>query len=241
MKRILLLVSAFLTVQALLAQMKEGTIVYERKVNMHRRITDEQMKAMVPEYRTNNYQLLFSDSISLFKAIAEENTPDPFNPAGRPVMIFKMSGDDGEQYRNFARAKLVESRPLGAKTYIIEDSIKQPEWKLTGERKSILNYSCRKATFQNQRGESIEAWYTESIPFPAGPENFTGLPGAILQADVNAGEIVFTATSVTPKVEKKEIQEPKKGKKITNSAFTKLMDEMMGSAGPGGERIIRRN
>src|SRR4028118_398902 len=205
MKKLLLSVTAFLIVHALLAQIREGIIVYERKVNMHLRMADEQMKAMVPEYRTSKYQLMFSDSSSLYKAVAEENAPDPFTPSGGPVMIFKMDGDDGEQYRNFAQAKLIESRPLGAKTYIIEDSIKQPAWKLTGETKSILNYTCKKATLQNERGQSIEAWYTESIPGPAGPENFTGLPGAILQADINAGEIVFTATRITPKVEKKEI------------------------------------
>jgi GLPGLI family protein len=57
--------------------------------------------------------------------------------------------------------------------------------------------------------------------------------------DLNKGETVFTALNVSDKVDKKEIQEPKKGKKITRQEFTKLMEEMMGNPGPGGGRVIR--
>ena len=32
------------------AQMKEGKISYERKINMHRNLPDPQMKSMVPEF-----------------------------------------------------------------------------------------------------------------------------------------------------------------------------------------------
>jgi hypothetical protein len=38
-------------------------------------------------------------------------------------MVFRMGADGSEQFRNFSQAKLIESRDLGAKTYIIEDSI----------------------------------------------------------------------------------------------------------------------
>jgi hypothetical protein len=63
MKKIIFSIAAFLTAQGLFAQMKEGLIVYERKVNMHRRITDEQMKAMMPEFRTSNYQLYLATAL----------------------------------------------------------------------------------------------------------------------------------------------------------------------------------
>ncbi len=239
MKKFMFSIAALLTAQVLFAQMKEGTIIYERKINMHRKITDEQMKAMIPEFRTSRHQLLFSDSTSRYKAVVEENAPDPFAPAGGGQVMIRMGADGSEQYRNFSEAKLIKSRELGAKTYIIEDSIKQQGWKLTDETKIILNYVCKKATRTNERGAEIEAWYAENFLTPAGPENFAGLPGAILQLDINKGEIVFTALSISDKVDKKEIHEPKKGKKITRAEFTKLMQDMMGNPGPGGNRVIR--
>jgi GLPGLI family protein len=111
MKKVLFTITAFLTAPILLAQVKEGTITYERKMNMHRRITDEQMKAMIPEFRISKYQLLFSDSTSIYKVVPEENTPDPFATGGNQVMV-RFDADGGQQYRNFTQAKNVESREL---------------------------------------------------------------------------------------------------------------------------------
>ncbi|MFN5252604.1 MAG: hypothetical protein ACK5BD_00595, partial [Chitinophagaceae bacterium] len=45
---------------AAIAQMKEGKISYERKINMHRFITDPEMKARIPEFRTDKFELLFT-------------------------------------------------------------------------------------------------------------------------------------------------------------------------------------
>ncbi len=49
--------------------MKAGAVIYERKINMHKTIQDEQMKAMIPEFRTSKHMLLFSDSISVYKMV----------------------------------------------------------------------------------------------------------------------------------------------------------------------------
>jgi GLPGLI family protein len=240
MKKILLSAAALLTITLVSAQIKEGTIIYERKINMHKRITDEQMKAMLPEFRTSKHQLLFSDSTSIYKAVPEENAPDPFAPGGGGGFVMRMGGgDNAEQYRNYSQAKAIESRELGAKTYLIEDTIKAQGWKLTDETATILNYPVKKATRQNERGQTIEAWYTESIPSPAGPEGFASLPGAILKVDISNGEIVFNAVSVTEKVNKNDIKEPKKGKKIGRPEFMKMMQESMGNPGSGGNRVIR--
>ena len=47
------------------AQMKEGKISYERKINMHRNLPDPQMKSMIPEFRTDKFELIFNESVSL--------------------------------------------------------------------------------------------------------------------------------------------------------------------------------
>jgi len=40
------------------AQTKQGTVIYERRVDVHRRMQDEQMKAMVPQFRTTKSELV---------------------------------------------------------------------------------------------------------------------------------------------------------------------------------------
>jgi GLPGLI family protein len=239
MKKILIAFTAMLSTFVVAAQLKEGTIIYERKIDMHKRIADEQMRAMMPQFRTSKHQLLFSDSTSIYKAVPEEEAPDPFaGGEGGARVMFRMAGGEGEQYRNFSQSKFVESRELGAKTYIIEDSIKQQPWKLSDETKTILNYTCKKATRTNDRSQVVEAWYTEAIPCPAGPEGFASLPGAILELNINNNEMVYSAVSVSDKVNKKDIKEPSKGKKVTRAEFAKLMQDAFGAPGPGG-RVIR--
>ena len=240
MKKILLSAAALVAINAVSAQIKEGVIVYERKMNLHRRITDEQIKAMMPEFKTSKHQLLFSDSTSIYKAVPEENVPDPFaSGEGGGVTMRMGGGENAEQYRNFSQAKAVESMQLGAKTYLIEDTIKAQSWKLTSETSTILNYPVRKATGQTDRGQTIDAWYTESIPSPAGPESFANLPGVILKVNINNGETVYTAISVTDKVNRNDIKEPKKGKKIDRAEFMKMMQESMFTPGAGSNRVIR--
>lgn len=262
---------AALSIGTATAQVKEGTVVYERKINMYKRIADEQMRAYMPEFRTSKHMLLFSDSTSIYKAVPEDEMPEPSEggAAGAPRVMFKMGGGDADElYKNFAISKSITQTELGAKTYIIEDSIRQQQWKLTDETKKIAGYNCRKAvTKQKQRlgvmkttitdGHSkttdssrsgagvqmteveVVAWYAEDLLSPVGPENNGGLPGVILQLDINKGETVFTALEVKNAVNKKELKEPSKGKKVTREAFTKMQMEMMGNMQGSGGRTIR--
>jgi GLPGLI family protein len=242
------------------AQQKEGTIVYQKRTNMHRTINNDQMKAMMPEFRDSKHQLLFSDSISVYKLIPEDEAPDPFSGGNGGGMVIRMGGgaDAGELFKNFALAKSIQSNEIGGKNFLITDSIKQPGWKLTDETKKIAGYTCYKATMKmpapvrrmmtistngNKTDSSsqattpkiidVAAWYTTSIPVPAGPDTYGQLPGAILEVDVDNGLSVITATEVKAAANKKELQEPKKGKVVTRAEYQKMLMEMMGGQGGG--------
>ncbi len=129
------------------AQQKEGTIVFERKINMHKTITDEQMRAMMPEFRTSKHLLLFSDSVSVYKAIPEDEAPDPFaGGGGGPRMTMRFGNDGGDLYKNFGQSKSVLTSELGGKNFLVVDSIKPQPWKLSMETKQILGQNCHKAT-----------------------------------------------------------------------------------------------
>jgi len=263
-KLILLLLLSVIAIINVCAQVKEGVITFERKINMHKRIQDEQMKAMMPEFRISKHLLLFSDSISLYKAITEDESPDPFDGGngGGIRMAFKMPGDGGEIYKNFSTDILIEQTELFSKTFIITDTIKKQSWKLTGDSKKILGHNCFKATtkqsmkvaggmFRRKGNESdsadkapelkdvvmdITAWFADDIISPVGPENNGGLPGAILMLDVNNGESTFTAIEIKPSVNKKDIKQPTKGKKVTREEFRNTVKEMMQNFGPPGGR-----
>jgi GLPGLI family protein len=90
---------------------------------------------------------------------------------------------------------------------------------------------------------TITAWYTPDIPVNQGPENYHGLPGLILE--VNDGTTVILCSKVVLNVkEKKEIAAPKKGEKVTQTAYDKIvfdkmqeMREMRGGRGGGNFRM----
>ncbi|MBS1604219.1 MAG: GLPGLI family protein [Bacteroidetes bacterium] len=223
-------------------QVHRGVIHYERKIDVHRHLSDPQMRATVPQFQTAAYDLLFDDSISVYKATPKDEAPDPFEASGggnRIVMRFGGPGDDGILYENHANGRLLEETTLEEKKYLISDSIRDLSWKLSEERGSVLGHDCKKATATNMRGIRLVAWYSEDIAAPVGPEKFGGLPGAILRLDADSGGIVFTATRVDPFVPEKELRAPG-GKAITRADYEKLLDKVMGPADAQGRRMTRR-
>lgn len=102
----------------------------------------------------------------------------------------------------------------------------------------IKEYSCKKATTQNQQGMEIVAWYTDQIVCPGGPETFGGLPGMILELNIGDGEIVFTPLEITNNGDPKLVKSPVNGKKISRKEFQKMMEEIDGP-GSGGGPVIR--
>ncbi|MEP6673541.1 MAG: GLPGLI family protein [Ferruginibacter sp.] len=237
MKKLFLASTAFLLLQHITAQVKEGVITYEQKIDMYRRIPEDnaQLRSMMPQFRTSKYELQFADSQTLFKAAEEEPDMTQQNNGG---VVMRFGGAENEYYRNFSKKWAVEKRDLMEDSYLVEDSIHSLVWKLEdAETKTILGYPCKKASGKSERGNDIVAWYTEEIPLSGGPDQFNGLPGMILCIDANKGEIVFTATVINKKVDAKKIKAPAKGKKISSADFAKKQKELLGNQ-PGGVRIV---
>lgn len=237
MKKIITLLMATAMVQLVTAQINEGKIVFEETIDMHRRIPkdNEQMKAMIPQFRTTKFELSFADNKSLYKAAEEE--PDlSEQPQGGVVMRF--AGNDNIFYKDFTTQTTIEKRNLMEKEFIVEDSIRNISWKLMdGETKTIAGHVCKKATGKSSMGLDIIAWYAEDISLSSGPAQFGGLPGLILGMDVNQGEFVYTATTFDKDVKKNDLKAPGKGKKVTPAEFAKIRKELMGD-GNGPVRIV---
>jgi len=235
MKKIITLVMAAAMAQLASAQITEGKIEYEQTIDVHRRIPkeNEQMKAMIPQFRTSKFELNFADNKSLYQAIEDE--PDlSEQPQGGVVM--KFAGNDNIFYKDFTTQTTIEKRSLMEKDFLIEDSIHNITWKLIDvETKTIAGHVCKKATGKTALGSDVVAWYAEDISLSSGPDQFGGLPGLILGIDVNSGEFVYTATAIKKDLKKADIKAPSKGKKVTNEEFAKMRKELMGN---GPVRIV---
>jgi len=254
-----------------IAQMKEGKISYERKINMHRNLPDPQMKSMVPEFRTDKFELIFNESVSLFRSVVDDEAPDPFANAGGGGgggmrMSFRMP--TANTYTDLAKQMQYEERAFFEKEFLIIDSLKQHKWKLSEETKTIAKQLCKKATTmvtapqvrmrismgggnntdttantpRAPKETELVVWYAENIPVSFGPDNYSGLPGVIMEIDQDNGANVTTAVEVSAKYPKKELVAPTKGDKMNRAQFQENMQKLMqdmqrGGGGMGGMRI----
>ena len=83
-------------------------------------------------------------------------------------------------------------------------------------------------TLKNQK---IVAWFAQDIPVNAGPERLYGLPGLILELDINNGAVIIEATKIENKKLAQELDLPKKmkGKKVNEAAYQDLIRKHMAS------------
>jgi GLPGLI family protein len=242
------LIACSLTITAFAsAQMKEGRVVYERTMQLPTRMirNDGGDVPQMPRSRTDQFELLFSANHSLYQFLPNANDENPGEISGGGI-VMRFGGLNDIIYHNFDKSERIDKRNVLDRDFIVADSIRKLNWKLTDETKTILNYTARKATAQNIRtamrmsmenGEmkrepyqdtsNVVAWFTSDVPIPAGPDFQAQLPGLILELSVNNGQQVYRAIEVSPKVSVSKIKPPKDGKKLTAAEFAKERDALM--------------
>lgn len=245
MKKITFIISLF-ALTAATAQQREGKVLYSRVSQMQMRINNnDQLSSMLPKSRTDKFELTFGNNQSLWKHVDEDENMDEMSGNGMQIKI-AVPGQNDIVFHDFTSARRVEQRDLMDKKFVITDSIRKLNWKLTGESQTILGHTCQKAvaqrtgkrtmtTMENGKLErkevndttNIVAWFTTDIPVPAGPEVQGQLPGLILALDMNDGRVVYKALDIQAKADMASIKEPTKGKKVTPEEFTKERDKMM--------------
>jgi GLPGLI family protein len=249
------------------SQMKEGRVVYERTFQLPQRIfaNNPDLAARLPKSRTDQYELLFGNNQTLWQYLPDANSEGDGNTFAGGGMVFRFAGGGNDiSYCNLDKGTRVDQREIADKNYVVTDSVRKLDWRLTGESKTILNYKAFKATAQRigtrmqmsmENGEmkrqqvadtsSIIAWFTSDIPVAVGPGNYQGqLPGLILEVEENNGQTIFKAVEVSPKVSVSKIKEPKDGKKMTAAEFDKERDRVMQEMQknmPNGMRVRIQN
>ena len=129
-------------------------------------------------------------------------------------------------FRDFAKGQKVEVEEFAGKMYVIEDSLVTPSWKVMNKIKDIGGYVCMMAVSEDTvKGQKITAWFANDLAYSAGPERYFGLPGLILEVDINNGELIMTASKVEKVVAVEGLELPKKmkGKKLTTAEYDQMM------------------
>ncbi len=249
----LLLIIVLLFPFLLAAQHTEGTITYTETVKMRVQVDDngpdaEEMRKMLPPTQSFNQVLYFNEKASLYR---EPNEKDPSEDVdvqheeeGRNMRVV-MKRPQSRIYRDLEKNQIIQSQEFFGRFFLISGEATPKTWKLTGERKKILDYDCQKAILQDT-SRVVEAWFTTQIPAAIGPGEFADLPGLILAIEVDHGNRSVVATKVNwTTLPKDIIEKPTKGKSVTREEYKKMVDEKMkemgGEGGGGNMRVIIRN
>jgi GLPGLI family protein len=215
------------------AQKVEGTIRYLRTQNWAKMmasvdyISKNQRDRMMYMWGTRSewktYTLLhFNATESKYENSEEEAEPGSEGWSNRKETFFMKL--------NFNDYSLYDGITLMGKTYLIHDSIAPPKWKIMNDMKEVAGHICMNASMSDTlRKQNTIAWFALDMPVSTGPDRFTGLPGIILEIDVNNGALVITADKIDIKPLTTELDVPAKikGKKINMNEYTKLIEQQI--------------
>lgn len=162
-------------------------------------------------------ELIFNSKESIFKR-KEIMIPDNLNKTF--FGIAQMLACSGEYYQKRLDS-IQQITKVNGQLYLV--NLNKQKWKITKETKKINNYNCIKATTEilnrNGKANTFVAWFAPEIPAPYGPRGFGGLPGLILELDLNV--LIYKAKKVTF-LKSVTIQPPKKGIQISEEEYNTL-------------------
>jgi GLPGLI family protein len=216
------------------------------------KMSEQQKKQMMARFKSfleKTYTLTFNKTTSSFRENVKLEGPGASGPS------WSRSNGQGSIYKNISDKSMIEDVEMFSKRFLVSEKMEPLQWEMGMETKKIGNYTCYKATLvkedtkvdwgaifsrrrNNKKKDStktsenmpekkmltVTAWYTPQIPVSTGPDVYWGLPGLILE--LNAGRTTMLCTEVSINSDEVlEIQEPKKGKKVTRVAYTKIVKE----------------
>lgn len=214
------------------AQIMHGKITYERKTNLFKKFKDDNVKDWLQEEDKNKvdvFELYFNDSVSVFKP-QDSELQERNSWATRKNTV----------YKNFKTNEQLSIKDVWGEKFMMTDSILHHQWKITGSKRNIAGYECRKAIYYVNDSTPIYAWYTNDIIPSVGPESFNDLPGAILGLATEDGGVIYFAKSVETANPNIDAVIPLKGKNKVYSA-TEMKAKLQKDFGknPWGKAMIK--
>jgi len=199
----------------------EGVIEYNRSTNMYailqKRVNDENStylsqivddyKKKSPQFKVLKSTLSFSKNKTLFNPLEDTAPPIPWFGESPEISQINTIYTDLSTREKITRKKVYEE------TFVVKDTARVINWKITGETREIAGYECRRANAVIMDSVYVVAFYTDEIPVSGGPESFNGLPGMILGLALPHDNVTWFATIVNDRpVDAKVLVPPTKGK-----------------------------
>lgn len=208
----------------------KAKIEFERKVNVWAGLPSsmaDDFKKAIPQYKSDFFSYEFDNNKAIYQKGRESDSKNMF---GAPA-------SDNTVFTDLNSGKYIAYKNIFEKSYLVEDSLKNATWKLTGEIREIAGFKCHRATTIIFDSVFVVAFYTDEIMISGGPESFHGLPGMILGLVINRLHSTWYATKVeVNSVNDKDITPPTKGKKITNSQLGDVLKESFSQWGGFADR-----
>lgn len=86
--------------------------------------------------------------------------------------------------------------------FFMTDTVKSKDWHFFSDTINILGYKCLSALAVSDKNDSLLVWYNTAIKTPAGPVNYAGVPGLVMEVFDQARKKHLIAT----KIEKTDIE-----------------------------------
>lgn len=225
----------------------QGVIEFERSVNTHAILKKmvgnqsnsylsdayENYKRTQPQFKKLSSNLYFSGNKTLFSPIANET-------AGSNFIQIPFGTQDNITYTDLATGLFTSQKKFFEETFLLKDTVRKINWKLTGEMRNIAGYECRRANAIVADSIYIVAFYTDKIPVSGGPESFNGLPGMILGLAIPHEHVTWFATKVTDRpVTDNELKPPVKGKPKDQKGLQEAVSTFAARSGNWGKYALK--
>ncbi len=196
-----------------------GSIEFVRKINLYKLYQDnsqslELVKKNNQQFKTSFFNLIFDSTKTLYKPGKENSENYKFNAIVAEENIVYSELETGIC---FTQKKILEN------IFLIQDTIRNIQWKLTGEKRQIAGYDCKRANAIIMDSLYVVAYFTEEILPEGGPESFAGLPGMILGVAMPHEHVTWFATTVSILEKSPVFLIPMKGKKISVSYLKEIL------------------
>lgn len=193
---------------------------------------DPKIREAIKNAGIHTKELICSGGISIYKEKQKEMEDSPEH-----MVVIRIGDDDrGSVYKNLKTKNLVKQQEFFGRSFIIRENLQPITWKVGTEQKLIGSYSCRKATAMLDTVEVV-AWFCTDIAINDGPDIFWGLPGLILEVELDKGKRRIVANSVKITREAQTIEIPQRGKEVTQAEYNAIKKEKMSEmrrANPAG-------
>src|SRR5690349_136721 len=147
MKKYILILMSFACVAGAHAQtvfLAKGKIEFERKINVHRQYEPDENDtwykeyvSKLPKFHTSYFDLYFSDDKTVYKHNRDGDGPKNFWGIG--------PAKENNIMTDLAKHTSTSAKRVFEENYLIQDSVRNIQWRITGETRDIAGFSCRKA------------------------------------------------------------------------------------------------